>query len=81
MYQNMFDNIKFKADYWLPGVDPETGIRDGGVRTYGTWTGMHVETGKEFNLNSYHAMSFKDGKIIGGGDFFDFGGFMSSFQE
>ena len=24
---------------------------------------------------------FKDGKIIGGGDYFDFGGFMASFQE
>ena len=61
MYQSMFDNIKFEADYWLPGVDPETG--------------------KEFSLSSDHAMSFKDGKIIGGGDFFDFGGFMASFQE
>ena len=76
-----FDNIKFEADYWLPGVDPETGMRDGAVRTYGTWTGVHTETGKEFNLSSYHAMSFKDGKIIGGGDYFDFGGFMASFQE
>ena len=66
MYQSMFDNIKFEADYWLPGVDPETGMRDGAVRTYGTWTGVHTETGKEFNLSSYHAMSFKDGKIIGG---------------
>ena len=81
MYQSMFDNIKFEADYWLPGVDPETGMRDGAVRTYGTWTGVHTETGKEFSLSSYHAMSFKDGKIIGGGDFFDFGGFMASFQE
>jgi len=25
-------------------------------------------------------MAFKDGKIIGGGDYFDFGGFMASFQ-
>ena len=56
-------------------------MRDGAVRTYGTWTGIHTETGKEFSLSSYHAMSFKDGKIIGGGDYFDFGGFMASFQE
>jgi ketosteroid isomerase-like protein len=56
-------------------------MRDGAVRTYGTWTGVHTETGKEFSLSSYHAMSFKDGKIIGGGDFFDFGGFMASLQE
>jgi len=80
MYQQMFDNIKFDADYWLPGVDPETGIRDGSVRTYGTWTGVHTESGKEWALKSYHPMAFKDGKIIGGGDYFDFGGFMASFQ-
>ena len=81
MYQMMFDNINYDADYWLPGVDPETGINDGSVRTYGTWTGIHAETGKEFSLKSYHAMAFKDGQIIGGGDYFDFGGFMASFQE
>jgi len=81
MYQQMFDNIKFEADYWLPGVDPETGMRDGSVRTYGTWTGIHTESGKEWALKSYHPMAFKDGKIIGGGDYFDFGGFMASFQE
>ena len=80
MYQQMFDNIKFEADYWLPGVDPETGMRDGSVRTYGTWTGVHTESGKEWALKSYHPMAFKDGKIIGGGDYFDFGGFMASFQ-
>ena len=81
MYQQMFDNIKFEADYWLPGVEPETGMRDGSVRTYGTWTGVHTESGKEWALKSYHPMAFKDGKIIGGGDYFDFGGFMASFQE
>ena len=64
----------------LPGVDPETGMNDGSVRTYGTWTGVHTESGKEFALKSYHPMAFKDGKIVGGGDYFDFGGFMASFQ-
>ncbi len=81
MYHQMFDNISYQADYWLPGVDPETGINDGSVRTYGTWTGVHAETGKEFSLKSYHAMAFQDGQIVGGGDYFDFGGFMASFQE
>ena len=81
MYQSMFDNIKYETEYWLAGIDPETGIRDGSVRTYGTWTGVHTETGKEFKLNAYHAISFKDGKIVGGGDYFDFGGFMASFQD
>ena len=81
MYQTMFDNISYQADNWLPGVDPETGINDGSVRTYGTWTGIHTETGKEFALKSYHAMAFKDGLLVQGGDYFDFGGFMASFQD
>ncbi len=55
-------------------------MRDGSVRTYGTWTGVHTESGKEWALKSYHPMAFKDGKIIGGGDYFDFGGFMASFE-
>ena len=81
MYQQMFDNIKFEADYWLPGVDQETRIIKKKKKTYGTWTGVHTESGKEWALKSYHPMAFKDGKIIGGGDYFDFGGFMASFQE
>ena len=79
-YHAMLDNIQYEADYWLPGVDPETGKNDGSVRTYGTWTGIHTESGKEFSLRSYHAMAFKDGKIVGGGDYFDFTGFMNSFK-
>ena len=55
-------------------------MNDGSIRTYGTWTGVHTESGKEFALKSYHPMAFKDGKIVGGGDYFDFGGFMASFQ-
>ena len=76
MYHQMLDNIQFEADYWLPGVDPETGMNDGSVRVYGTWTGVHTETGNEFNLGSYHTMAFEDGKIVGGGDWFDLTGFV-----
>ena len=79
-YHDMLDNIEYEADYWLPGVDPETGKNDGSVRTYGTWTGIHTDSGKEFSLRSYHAMAFKDGKIVGGGDYFDFTGFINSFE-
>jgi len=61
-------------------VDPETGKNDGSVRTYGTWTGIHTDSGKEFSLRSYHAMAFKDGKIVSGGDYFDFTGFVNSFE-
>lgn len=79
MYQTMFDNITYEAQNWLPGVNAETGMLDGSVRTYGTWKGTHTESGKSFSLTSYHTMDFKEGKIVAGGDYFDFGGFMVSF--
>ena len=80
-WHDAMEDITWEAENYLPGVDPETGLLNGSVRTYGTWTGIHTESGKEWALKSYHPMAFKDGKIIGGGDYFDFGGFMASFQE
>ena len=77
-YQAEFDNMKFEADYWLPGVNTESGIPDGSTRVYGTWTSTHALTGKEAILTSYHSFEFKEGKIISGGDWFDLGGMMSS---
>ena len=77
-YQADFDNMKFTADYWLPGVDTETGLADGSTRAYGTWTSTHTKSGKETKLTSYHSFEFKDGKIINGGDWFDASGMMNS---
>ena len=77
-YQKEFDNMNFTADYWLPGVDETTGLLDGSTRVYGTWTADHVASGKSVKLTSYHAFAFTDGKISGGGDWFDFGGMMNS---
>lgn len=77
-YQADFDNMKFTADYWLPGVDTETGLADGSTRAYGTWTSTHAKSGKETKLTSYHSFEFKDGKIINGGDWFDASGMMNS---
>tara|TARA_B110000459_G_C16450198_1_gene420356 strand:+ start:74 stop:901 length:828 start_codon:yes stop_codon:yes gene_type:complete len=77
-YQTEFDNMKFTADYWLPGVDTETGKPDGSTRVYGTWISTYAKTGKEAKLTSYHSYEFKDGKIISGGDWFDLGGMMNS---
>jgi ketosteroid isomerase-like protein len=78
-YQSEFDSMKFTADYWLPGVNTETGEPDGSTRVYGTWTSINVKTGKKASLTTYHSFEFKDGKIINGGDWFDFGGMMNSF--
>ena len=44
-YHAAFDDIKYTADYWLPGTDTLGNI-DGSVRTYGTWTGIHTATQK-----------------------------------
>lgn len=77
-YQTAFDNMNFTADYWLPGVDEATGLLDGSTRVYGTWTADHVASGKSVTLTAYHAFAFTDGKISGGGDWFDYGGMMNS---
>ena len=81
MYQALFDNIQYEAQSWLPGVNEETLLPDGSVRTHGIWTGIHTETGISFELTAYHAMEFKDGKIVRGGDYFDFNGLMNSFNQ
>ena len=81
MYQTLFDNILYTPDNWLPGVLAETRELDGSVRTYGTWTGTPTETGKPFSLHPYHNLDFVDGKISARGDYFDLGGFFTSFQE
>jgi quinol monooxygenase YgiN/ketosteroid isomerase-like protein len=73
-YHAAFDNINYTAENWLPGTN-EDGQLDGSVRTYGTWSGTNVVTGKELDLKGYWYMNFDaDGKIIAQGDFFDFGG-------
>jgi ketosteroid isomerase-like protein len=77
-YQAEFDNMKFNAEYWLPGVNTETGVPDGSTRVYGTWVSTNVKTGKVSTLTSYHSFEFKDGKIISGGDWFDLGGMMNT---
>ena len=77
-YQDGFEDIKYTANVWLPGSSPE-GVLDGSVRTYGTWTGKNVVTGKELNLRGYWYFNFDDkGKVITQGDFFDYGGMMNA---
>lgn len=78
-YQNNFEDVKYNAQAWLPGVDTLTLKPDGSVRTYGTWTGKNSATGKEINLSGYWYFNFDaNGKIIAQGDFFDYGGMMQA---
>tara|TARA_B100000927_G_C16160463_1_gene347167 strand:- start:46 stop:558 length:513 start_codon:yes stop_codon:yes gene_type:complete len=80
-YQDAFEDMSFIADYWLPGVNTETGVPDGSTRVYGTWNATHSETGKKVALTAYHSFEFKDGKIFRGGDWFDLGGMMNFIME
>ncbi len=77
-WQDAMEDVVYTATNYLPGVNPETGVLDGSVRSYGTWTGVHSETGKSWELSSYHTWDFKDGQIVYGGDYFDAGGFLAS---
>ena len=58
------EDVVYTADNWLPGVLAETGMADGSVRSYGTWSGTHTKTGKKWEVKAYHTWDFKDGQII-----------------
>ena len=75
-YMTGFQNVTFEDAVWLPGVDNETLMANGGVRVYGTWKGESIETGKSFAVSAYHWMEIKDGQIFASGDFFDATGMM-----
>ena len=77
-WQDSMEDVVYTSTNYLPGVNAETGLLDGSVRSYGTWTGVHSETGKSWELNSYHTWDFQDGLVFFGGDYFDAGGFLAS---
>ena len=71
-WHDAMENITYTAENFLPGVDPETGLLNGSVRTYGTWTGTNTASGKDFEISMYHYFTFNDdGKIINAGDYGD----------
>ena len=80
-WHDAMEDVVYTPTNYLPGVLAETGIPDGSVRSYGTWTGVHSATGKSWELISYHTWDFKDGLIISGGDYFDAGGLLGSLAE
>lgn len=80
-YMNGFENVSFKADAWLPGVNEETLLVDGSVRVYGTWSGNNIASGKEFSINTYHYFMVDNGKVIASGDYFDATGMVMAVQE
>ena len=79
-WHDAMENITWEAENYLPGADPETGLPNGSVRTYGHWSGTNTASGKSWELSSYHTWEFKDGLIIAGGDYFDAGGLLGSLQ-
>ena len=76
-WHEAMSDIKYTADYFLPGVNEKTGLPDGSVRTYGTWSGTNKMSGKSFSAKFYHYANFDDkGLIIAGGDYGDATGLM-----
>lgn len=80
-YMNGYENVTFTDAIWLPGVDNETLLPNGGVRVYGTWKGNNRANGKEFSLSSYHWMEVEGGKVVRSGDFFDATGMVMATQS
>ena len=78
-WQDAMEDITWEAQNYLPGADPETGIPNGSVRTYGYWSGTNTASGKSFKGLWYHYLTFnEEGKIINGGDFGDATGLVMS---
>ena len=78
-WHDAMEDIKYDAENYLPGVDPETGLLNGSVRTYGYWSGVKSDSGKSFKGLWYHYLTFdENGKIINGGDFGDATGLIMS---
>lgn len=78
-WHDAMEDIAFEAQNYLPGVDPETGLLNGSVRTYGNWSGTKSDSGKTFKGLWYHYLTFdENGKIINGGDFGDATGLIMS---
>ena len=78
-WQDAMEDITWEAENYLPGADPETGIPNGSVRTYGYWSGTNTASGKTFRGLWYHYLTFnEEGKIINGADFGDATGLVMS---
>ena len=78
-WHDAMENISYEAENYLPGVDPDTGLLNGSVRTYGNWSGTSTASGKNFKGLWYHYLTFdENGKIINGGDFGDATGLVMS---
>ena len=78
-WHDAMENINYEPQNYLPGVDPDTGLLNGSVRTYGHWSGTKSDSGKTFKGLWYHYLTFdENGKIINGGDFGDATGLIMS---
>ena len=71
-WHDAMEDISYEAQNYLPGVDPDTSLLNGSVRTYGYWSGTNSDSGKTFKGFWYHYLTFdENGNIINGGDFGD----------
>ena len=73
-----WDSLKLVNPNFLPGVDSSTHQPDGGVRYYGTWTGVH-KSGKHTSFKFYGTFDFnKDAKVVTADEYFDISGVLGS---
>ena len=77
-WMDNFDDIRYDARVWLPGTD-SLGVKDGSVRTYGTWSAKSMANGITIKVRAYHYFDFNGaGQIHEIGDFFDASGVMNA---
>ena len=77
-WMDNFDDITYDARVWLPGTD-SLGVKNGSVRTYGTWSAKSMANGKTIKVRAYHYFDFNGaGQIHEIGDFFDASGVMNA---
>jgi len=83
-YQENYDNIKYveglnrpdsiAGGYYSGSVFPQKTATSNpvNIRTYGTWTGTHKESGQEVGIKYFAQISINDdGKIVMYSDYFD----------
>ena len=86
-YHDGFENIKYAAGivmpdstvggFWSGSVFPKEMANSNSniIRTYGTWTAIHTESGKEIGVKFFSLASVNDeGKIVQSSDYFDVNG-------
>ena len=93
-YHDGFENIKYTegivmpdstvGGFWSGSVFPKetANISSNVIRTYGTWTATHTESGKEIGVKFFSLASVNDeGKLVQSSDYWDVNGLAAQLAE